>query len=185
MEARLKEQYEKEIRKALQKELGFASIMQVPRIKKIVVNVGVGEVIVNSNAITEVAEILTLITGQKPVITKAKKAVASFKIRRGMEIGVAVTLRGEKMWHFLDKLISVVYPRTKDFRGVSPKSFDGNGNYSTGIREHVAFPEIDPNKIQKVRSLQVTIVTDSGSDSASKALLDKFGFPFTKDVNKS
>lgn len=185
MANRLKEKYDKTLRPELQKELGYKSVMQVPRLLKIVVNSGVGEAVLNGAAINEVAENLGLITGQKPVVTKARRAVSGFKIRENMEIGVAVTLRGERMWNFFDKLISVVFPRTKDFRGISPKSFDGRGNFSLGIREHTVFPEIDSNKVQKLRGLQVTLVFASKSDSDTKLFLDKFGFPFAKNVVRS
>lgn len=178
--ARLKEDYNKRIKSELQKDLGYSSIMEVPRIQKIVLNTGVGDATRNGAAIEEAVEIMTSIAGQKPQVSKARKAVSSFKLREGMEIGVYVTLRGEKMWEFLDKLISVVFPRTKDFRGLPSDSFDGQGNYSLGVEEHTVFPEIDPNKNQKLRSLQVTIVTSARSDNDAKALLDKFGFPFNK-----
>jgi len=179
---RLKEEYYKRIQTKLKSDLGYGSVMLVPRLEKIVLNVGVGEAVDNSAALEDVVAILTSISGQKPVITKAKHAIAGFKIRGGNEIGVKVTLRGDRMWYFLDKLISVVFPRTKDFRGVSPKAFDGSGNYSVGIREHTVFPEIDANKAQKIRSLQAIIVIKSKSDKDSKALLDEFGFPFTQEV---
>jgi large subunit ribosomal protein L5 len=159
--------------------------MQVPTLKKIVVNVGAGEAVDNKAALDEIVEILTRITGQKPVVNKAKKAVSAFKIRQGMEIGVSVTLRGERMWQFFDKLVNIVLPRTKDFRGLSPRSFDGAGNYSLGIEDHTVFIEIDPNNVSKIRSLEVTIVTSAMNDKDGKALLDKFGFPFTKNVNRS
>ncbi|HEQ65355.1 MAG TPA: 50S ribosomal protein L5 [bacterium] len=184
-EPRLKKEYYEKYRDELFTELGLSSIMEVPKLRKIVVNVGVGEAVDNSAALDEVVEILTEITGQKPVITKAKKAISTFKIRIGNEIGVMVTLRGDKMWYFFDKIISIALPRTKDFRGLSLGSFDGNGNYNIGIREHTVFPEIDPNKVQKVRGMQVTIMIDSNNDDQSKKLLDKFGFPFVKDVNRS
>ena len=128
---------------------------------------------------------MTKISGQKPVVNKAKKAVSAFKIREGMEIGVSVTLRGKRMWEFFDKLVNIVLPRTKDFRGLSPKSFDGRGNYSLGIEDHVVFIEIDPNNVTKIRSLEVTIVTTAKNDKDARIFLDKFGFPFRKDVNKS
>lgn len=180
---RLKKEYYTKIQKELQKELQYASIMEVPKLQKIVVNCGLGEALTNSVAIDEMKEVFEKITGQKPVVTKAKKAVSNFKIRKGYEIGMASTLRGDMMWYFFDKLINVVFPRVKDFRGLKLEAFDGNGNYSIGIKEHTVFPEIDSSKLQKVRSLQVTLVIKSKSDSASKALLDKFGFPFTKDGN--
>lgn len=185
MTARLKDLYKNKIQAEIKEELKLSSVMDVPRLSKIVINSGVGEAITNSNAINEVVEVITLIAGQKPIVTKSKKAVSGFKLRENMEIGVSVTLRGEKMWHFFDKIINIVFPRTKDFRGMSLDSFDGNGNYSFGVKEHVAFPEIDPNKVQKIRGLQITFVFKSKSDEDTKVFLDKFGFPFVKDVNKS
>lgn len=179
--ARLKEDYKNRIVGELMKDGGYTSKMAVPGVTKIVVNAGVGEATTNSSAIEEVADVIAQITGQKPVIAKSRKAVSSFKLREGMDIGVYTTLRGEKMWEFFDKLINIVFPRTKDFRGVSTKAFDGSGNYSLGITEQTVFPEIDPNKVQKLRSLQVTIVTSAKSDAEAKNLLDKFGFPFRKD----
>ena len=167
------------------KELNLSNFMAVPTIKKIVINCGVGEAVTNGNAIEEVSEIISLIAGQKPVVNKAKKAIAAFKIREGLEIGVSTTLRGDRMWEFFDKLVNVVFPRTKDFRGVNPKAFDGAGNYSLGVEDHTVFVEIDPNNVTKIRSLEVTIVTSAKNDKDAKLLLDKFGFPFRKDVNRS
>ena len=180
---RLQEEYNKTVSKELMKEQSYSNVMQVPTLKKIVVNVGAGEAVDNKAALDEIVEILTRITGQKPVVNKAKQAVSAFKIRQGMEIGVSVTLRGERMWQFFDKLVNIVLPRTKDFRGLSPRSFDGAGNYSLGIEDHTVFIEIDPNNVSKIRSLEVTIVTSAMNDKNGKALLDKFGFPFTKNVN--
>lgn len=182
---RLQELYNKTYRNELMKELGLTNVMAVPTIKKIVINSGVGEAVTNSSAIEEMVEILTLIAGQKPVINKSKKAIAAFKIREGLDIGVSVILRGAKMWQFFDKLVNVVFPRTKDFRGVSAKAFDGAGNYSLGIVEHTVFPEIDPNRVQRIRPLQVTIVTNTKKNDEARALLNKFGFPFKTDGNKS
>ena len=182
---RLQEEYNKTVSKELMKEQSYSNVMQVPTLKKIVVNVGAGEAVDNKAALDEIVEILTRITGQKPVVNKAKKAVSAFKIRQGMEIGVSVTLRGERMWQFFDKLVNIVLPRTKDFRGLSPRSFDGAGNYSLGIEDHTVFIEIDPNNVSKIRSLEVTIVTSAMNEKDGKALLDKFGFPFTKNVNRS
>ncbi|KKR05653.1 MAG: 50S ribosomal protein L5 [candidate division WS6 bacterium GW2011_GWF2_39_15] len=182
---RLQEDYNKRVRPELMKELNLSNFMAVPTIKKIVINCGVGEAVTNGNAIEEVSEIISLIAGQKPVVNKAKKAIAAFKIREGLEIGVSTTLRGDRMWEFFDKLVNVVFPRTKDFRGVNPKAFDGAGNYSIGILEHTVFPEIDANKVAKIRPLQLTIVTSTKDDKQAYALLDKFGFPFIKNVNKS
>jgi len=163
------------------KEFKYENILQVPSLSKIMVNVGAGEAVSNSAAIEEIVEMIELITGQKPVVNKARKAIAAFNIREGQEVGVSVTLRGDRMWEFFDRLVNVVFPRTKDFRGVNAKGFDGSGNYSIGILEHSVFPEIDPNKVQKIRSLQVTIVTTSDNDEDGKRLLDKFGFPFKED----
>lgn len=185
MASRLKTLYVEEYKKELMNDLGLTNFMSVPTIKKIVINSGVGEAVTNKSAIDEVVDILTLISGQKPVINKSTKSISAFKLRENMEIGVSVTLRSDIMWEFLDKLINVVFPRTRDFRGLSVKAFDGRGNYSLGIREHTVFPEIDPNKVQKIRSLQVVIVTNARDDKKAKALLDKFGFPFVKNVNNS
>lgn len=183
--ARLKEEYNKKIKQELMTEGGFKNPMEVPIFKKIVVNVGAGEAVNNKTAIEEIVEILRLITGQKPLVNKAKKAVSAFKIREGMEIGVSATLRGDRMWEFFDKLVNVVLPRTKDFRGLNPKSFDGAGNYSLGVEDHTVFVEIDPNNVTKIRSLEITIVTTAKNDKDARLLLDKFGFPFKKDVNRS
>ncbi|MBP8979332.1 50S ribosomal protein L5 [Candidatus Dojkabacteria bacterium] len=182
---RLQEEYKKRIVGELMKEHNLTNVMEVPTLRKIVVNVGAGEAVENKGALEEIVEIVTKITGQKPVVNKAKKAVSAFKIREGMEIGVSATLRGDRMWQFFDKLINVVLPRTKDFRGLSPKSFDGSGNYSLGIEDHTVFIEIDPNNVTKIRSLEVTIVTTAKDDEGGKALLDKFGFPFIKNVKRS
>lgn len=179
--ARLKDEYKNKIVKDMIKDGHFTNVMAVPRLEKIVVNTGVGDATTNSSAIEDAIEIITLVTGQKPVVAKAKKAVSAFKVREGMDIGVYTVLRGEKMWEFFDKLINVVFPRTKDFRGVSATAFDGSGNYSLGIVEHTVFPEIDPNKVQKLRGMQVVIVTSAQNDNDAKLLLDKFGFPFKKD----
>lgn len=183
--SRLRDEYNNKIRKELLKEGKLTNLMAVPNLEKIVLNVGVGEATTNSEAIGEVVEMLTLIAGQRPVVNKAKKAVSAFKVREGMDVGVSVTLRGDRMWDFFDKLVNIVFPRTKDFRGLSPKSFDGAGNYSIGIEDHTVFPEIDANNVRKIRSMQATIVTTAKDDSSAKMFLDKFGFPFTKDVNKS
>ncbi len=182
---RLLEEYNNKIKKEIMQEMGYTNPMQVPTLKKIVVNVGAGESVTNSSAIEEIVQMLTLITGQKPVVNRARKAISSFKIRKGLEIGVSVTLRGERMWHFFDKLVNIVLPRTKDFRGLSYKSFDGAGNYSLGVEDHTVFVEIDSNNVTKIRSLEITIVTSAKNDKEGRLLLDKFGFPFKKDVNKS
>ena len=180
---RLKEEYNKTIRKELLQEGKFGNMMAVPTLEKIVINVGAGDAIKDSNALNDIVEIITKISGQKPVVNKARKAVSAFKIRQGMEIGVSVTLRGERMWEFFDKLVNIVFPRVKDFRGLDVKSFDGSGNYSIGIDDHTVFPEIDPNNTNKVRSLEITIVTTAKDDKSGKMFLDKFGFPFKKNVN--
>lgn len=178
---RLKEEYNKKIAKKLQKELKYDSIMAVPHLKKIVLNCGVGAAVDNSAELEDAVEILTKISGQKPIVTKARKAIASFKVRKGQEIGTKVTLRGDRMWYFFDKLINIVLPRTKDFRGLSPNAFDGSGNYTIGIEEHTVFPEIDSNKVQKVRGLQVILVIKSLSDGDSRKFLEKFSFPFAEE----
>lgn len=181
---RLKKEYTEKFRGELQKELKLENIMEVPRFQKVVINVGMGEAIDNKDAISEVIEQLALITGQKPVVTKARKAISGFSIRKGDDIGLKVTLRGNRMWQFIDRLINVTLPRTKDFRGLPNDSFDGSGNYSIGMREQTAFPEIDPNEVQKLRGLQITFVTSTDNDEHTKALLDKFGFPLQKDGKK-
>ena len=178
MPVRLREKYQSEIVTALQQELQFKSIMQVPRLKKIVVNIGVGEAIQNSKALDAAVGDLTTITGQKPVITKAKKSIASFKLREGMAIGAMVTLRGERMYDFYDRLVNLALPRIRDFRGVSRRSFDGRGNYSLGLREQIVFPDIDYDKIDKLRGLEVVIVTSAANDEHAYALLKRLGMPF-------
>ncbi len=182
--ARLRDEYNKNMRKDLMKELGYSNLMEVPTLKKIVINVGAGAALKEPEAMEDIVDMVTRISGQKPVINKARKAVSSFKVREGMEIGVSVTLRGNRMWEFFDKLVNIVLPRTKDFRGLDTSSFDGSGNYSVGIEDHTVFPEIDANNIRKIRSLEVTMVTTAKDDKSGKAFLDKFGFPFKKDVNR-
>jgi len=183
--ARLREEYNKKIRKELAKELGHSNIMEVPTLSKIVINVGAGASLTEPEAMEEIVDMITKISGQKPMINKARKAVSAFKVREGMDIGVSVTLRGNRMWEFFDKLVNIVFPRVKDFRGLEVSAFDGSGNYSIGIEDHTVFPEIDANNIRKIRSLEVTIVTNAKDDKSGKAFLDKFGFPFKKDVNRS
>ncbi len=180
---RLKKLYTTKYRGELQKDLGLKSVMAVPALQKIVINSGVGEATTNPDVLEETVEMIQLIAGQRPVVTKAKKAVATFKIRKGDSIGVMVILRGERMWNFFDKLVNVTLPRIKDFRGFSPKAFDGGGNYSFGIEDHVVFPEVDPNKVSKIRSLQITFVFSTKDNNSSKVFLDKFGFPFSKYGN--
>ena len=178
MAARLKERYHKEVAPAIAKEFGIKNRMAVPRVDKIVVNMGMGEAIANAKVLDTAVEELKAIVGQKPVITKAKKSIASFKLRQGMPIGVMVTLRGERMYEFLDRLVSVALPRVRDFRGVSPKAFDGRGNYTIGIREQLIFPEIDFNKVDKMRGMNISIVTTARNDDQARALLKGLGMPF-------
>jgi large subunit ribosomal protein L5 len=178
MAARLKEKYQKEIKLALQKELGLENTMAVPRLEKIVLNMGLGEATQNSKLIDPLVGDLTSIAGQKPVLTKAKKSIAAFKVREGMAIGAMVTLRGDAMYEFLDRLISVALPRVRDFRGVSTKSFDGRGNYTLGLRDQLIFAEIDYAKVEKLKGMNVTIVTSASDDNSARALLKQFGMPF-------
>jgi large subunit ribosomal protein L5 len=170
--------YRQQIVSALQKELGYANVMRVPRLEKIVVNVGVGEALQNAKALDAVAQDVMIITGQKPVITRARRSIATFKLREGNPIGVKVTLRGDRMWDFLDRLISIALPRQRDFRGISPDAFDGRGNYSLGLREQLAFPEIDYDKIDKIRGLEIQIVTTAKTDEEGYLLLRHLGMPF-------
>ena len=176
--ARLKERYQKEVAPAIAKEFGITNPMAVPRLSKIVLNMGMGEAVANAKILDTAVEELRAIAGQKPVITKAKKSIASFKLRQGMPIGVMVTLRGEHMYEFFDRLVSVALPRVRDFRGVSPKAFDGRGNYTVGIREQLIFPEIDFNKVDKLRGLNISIVTTARDDDQARALLKALGMPF-------
>jgi large subunit ribosomal protein L5 len=178
MTVRLREKYRQEIVPALMQDFKFTSVMQVPRLTKIVVNVGVGEAIQNSKALDAAVADLTTITGQKPVITRAKKSVASFKLRTGMPIGVMVTLRGDRMYDFYDRLVNLSLPRIRDFRGISRSSLDGRGNYSIGLREQIVFPDIDYDKIDKIRGLEVAIVTSAPNDEQAYALLKRMGMPF-------
>ena len=175
--ARLKEQYKKDIRPGLQKTLGFNNLMQVPEIKKITLNMGVGEVLQDKKAIEKAQSDMENLSGQKAVITRAKKSVASFKIREGMPIGVKVTLRKERMYEFLDRLINIALPRVRDFRGLNQRSFDGNGNYSIGVKEQIIFPEIDYDNIDKIRGLDISITTTATNDEDALALLKAFNFP--------
>ena len=178
--ARLKEKYRTEIVPALMKEFEYDNVMQVPKLEKIVVNIGLGEAIQNAKAIDAAVGDLTQITGQKPVVTRAKKSIAAFKLREGMPIGAMVTLRGEMMYEFIDRLISISLPRIRDFRGISPNSFDGRGNYTLGIREQLIFPEIDYDRIDRTRGLEVTIVTTARNDDEGRQLLAHFGMPFAR-----
>ncbi len=178
MALRMKEKYRQEVVEALTREFLYANPMQVPTVNKIVINIGLGEAVANTKALDAATRDLTTIAGQKPVITKAKKSVASFKIRTGMPIGAMVTLRGERMWEFLDRLISVALPRIRDFQGISGKSFDGRGNYTLGLREQLVFPEIDYDTIDRLRGLEVSIVTTARTDEEGRRLLQLMGMPF-------
>lgn len=177
----MKERYTKEISPALMKSLGLKNVMQIPRIKKVVINIGMGEAMDNPKALDAAVQDLGAITGQKPVITKARKSIANFKLREGRAIGTAVTLRGDKMWAFLDRLMNIVLPRVRDFRGVPSESFDGRGNYTLGLREQIIFPEIEYDKVDKVRGMEITIVTSAPTDDQAAALLQMLGMPFRKD----
>ena len=177
----VKERYQKEVVPALMKAFNYKSIMQVPRIEKIVVNIGVGEALDNAKALDAAVADLERVTGQHPVVTKARKSIANFKLREGRRIGVKVTLRGERMWSFLDRLMNVALPRVRDFRGISPNSFDGRGNYTLGLREQLVFPEIDYDKIDKVRGMEVSIVTTAQTDEEGRELLALLGMPFRKE----
>lgn len=176
--ARLKEKYLKEIRPAMQNKFGYRNIMEIPKLEKIVVNMGIGEATQNPKALDGAVEDLMAITGQRPVVTKAKKSIAAFKLRKGTKIGCKVTLRGERMYEFLDRLINVALPRVRDFKGVSPNSFDGRGNYTLGLREQLIFPEIDYDKIDQVRGMDITVVTTAKTDEEARELLRLFGMPF-------
>jgi large subunit ribosomal protein L5 len=176
--ARLRDKYKNEIAPALAKEFGIENPMAIPKVEKIVVNMGVGEAIANAKILDAAVEELRSITGQKPVITKAKKSIAAFKLRQGMNIGSMVTLRGERMYEFLDRLISVALPRVRDFRGISGKAFDGRGNYTLGVREQLIFPEIDFNKVDKTRGMNISIVTTAQNDEQARSLLKALGMPF-------
>jgi large subunit ribosomal protein L5 len=178
MAARLKERYQKEVAPAIAKEFGITNPMAIPRVQKVVLNMGMGEAIANAKILDTAADELRAITGQKPVITKAKKSIASFKLRQGMPIGVMVTLRGDRMYEFLDRLVSIALPRVRDFRGVSPKAFDGRGNYTIGVREQLIFPEIDFNKVDKLRGMNISIITSARDDEQARALLKGLGMPF-------
>jgi large subunit ribosomal protein L5 len=178
--ARLKEKYKTEIVPALMKDFEYDNVMQVPKLDKIVVNIGLGEAIQNAKAIDAAVGDLTQIAGQKPVVTRAKRSIAAFKLREGMPIGAMVTLRGEMMYEFLDRLVAVSLPRIRDFRGISPNSFDGRGNYTLGVREQLIFPEIDYDKIDRTRGLEVTIVTTAKNDDEGRQLLAHFGMPFAR-----
>ena len=175
---RLKEQYYATVRDALQKQFGYKNVMEIPKIEKIVVNMGVGEAATDAKAIDGAVADLRAITGQQPLITHARKSIASFRLRAGMAIGAKVTLRGDRMWEFLDRLIAIAIPRIRDFRGISAKSFDGHGNFSMGVTEQLIFPEIDYDKIDHTRGMDITIVTTAQTDDEGRALLKAFHFPF-------
>lgn len=181
MAVSMKEQYTTEIVPALMKEFDYKSVMQVPRLTKVVVNIGLGEALDNAKALEFATNDVIAITGQRPVITKAKKSIAAFKLREGRSIGVKVTLRGERMWSFLARLVHVALPRTRDFQGISPDSFDGRGNYTLGLREQLIFPEISYDTIDKIRGMEVTIVTTAGTDEEGRRLLTMLGMPFRQD----
>ncbi|HCX78902.1 MAG: 50S ribosomal protein L5 [Eubacteriales bacterium] len=178
--SRLKELYQRDIVPALMNKFKYSSIMEVPKIEKVVVNMGVGDAKENPKFLENAVEELSIITGQRPVITKARKAIAGFKLRAGMPIGTMVTLRGERMYHFLDRLLNIALPRVRDFRGVSPKAFDGRGNYTMGIKEQLIFPEINYDKVEKVRGMDIVIVTTAKTDEEGRELLTGFGVPFKK-----
>ena len=178
MSARLKDIYDSELRSALTEEFKYANRMAVPRLKKIVINMGVGEAVADSKKMPVASEQLTLIAGQKAVVTTARKSIANFKLREGMQIGAKVTLRRDRMYEFLDRLVTIALPRVRDFRGLSLKSFDGQGNYSLGIKEHIVFPEIDYDQVESIRGLDINIVTSAGTDVEAEALLRGFGLPF-------
>ncbi|MDP8960067.1 MAG: 50S ribosomal protein L5 [Actinomycetota bacterium] len=177
---RLKRRYREEIVSALQEQLGLANVMEVPRLEKVVVNIGIGEAIQDAKALEGAVRDLAMITGQRPKVNRARRSIAGFKVRQGMPVGVKVTLRGDRMWEFVDRLLSVALPRIRDFRGLNPDSFDGNGNYTFGVTEQLVFPEIDYDDIDAVRGMDITIVTTVPSDEHARALLDAFGLPFAR-----
>jgi len=181
MSARLKEKYQKEVIPALQKEFGYKNVMAVPKIEKVVVNMGLGEATSNAKIVDTGADELARITGQKPVVRRAKKSIAAFKVRKGMPIATMVTLRGERMWEFLDRLMSIALPRVRDFKGVSPRGFDGRGNYTLGLRDQLLFPEIDYMKVDKARGMNVSVVTTAKTDEEARKLLQFMGMPFRQN----
>lgn len=181
MPPRLKETYNTQVAGALKEHYSYGNVMQIPRITKINVNIGLGEALTDANALDKAADEIGAITGQKPVITRAKKSIANFRLREGNPIGVATTLRGDRMWEFLDRLVSAALPRIRDFQGLNPNAFDGRGNYSLGLREQLIFPEIEYDRVDKVRGLQVTIVTTAKSDDEGRKLLELMGLPFRKN----
>ena len=180
MAARLKEKYLSEVAKAMMDKFGYKNIMEIPKVEKVIINMGVGEAVANPKVLDAAVGDLTLISGQKPVITRAKKSIAAFKLRQGMPIGTKVTLRGERMYHFLDKLINVSLPRVRDFRGVSAKAFDGRGNYALGLKEQLIFPEIEYDQVERVTGMDIIMVTSANTDEEARELLTQFGMPFEK-----
>ena len=181
MPPRLKEKYDGEVAPALREQYQYANVMQIPRLTKVVVNIGMGEALTDGNALDRAADDVAAITGQKPVINRAKRSIANFRLREGNAIGVSTTLRGQKMFEFLDRLVSAALPRIRDFQGLNPNAFDGRGNYSLGLREQLIFPEIDYDKVDKVRGMQVTIVTTARTDEEGRRLLELMGMPFRKN----
>jgi Ribosomal protein L5 len=179
MAARLKEKYINEVVKAMMQKFGYKNVMEIPKVEKVIINMGVGEAVGNPKVLDAAVNDMTLIVGQKPVVTRAKKSIAAFKIRQGMPIGAKVTMRGVRMYQFLDKLINISLPRVRDFRGVSPKSFDGRGNYTLGIKEQLIFPEIEYDKIDKIRGMEIVIVTTAKTDEEARELLRLMGMPFS------
>jgi large subunit ribosomal protein L5 len=184
MVPRLKERYQKEIVPALMKEFNYRNVMAVPRLRKIVVNMGLGEAIQNAKLLDSATQELGRITGQKPVITRARKSIANFKLRKNMPIGAMVTLRGDRMYEFIDRLMNVALPRVRDFRGLSTRAFDGRGNYTLGVRDQLVFPEVDYDKVDKIKGMNISIVTDARSDAEALALLRHFGMPFRAEVQR-
>jgi large subunit ribosomal protein L5 len=181
MSARLRDKYQKEVIPALKKEFGYTNVMAVPKIEKVVVNMGLGEATSNAKLVDVGADELARITGQKPVTRRAKKSIAAFKVRKGMPVGTMVTLRGERMWEFLDRLMTIALPRVRDFKGVSPKGFDGRGNYTLGLRDQLIFPEIDYMKVDKARGMNVSVVTTAKTDEEARKLLQFIGMPFRQN----
>ena len=178
----LKQRYDQSVREELRKQFDYANVMQIPRVEKVIVNIGMGESIGNGKAMDAAAADLATITGQKPIVTKSKKAISNFRLRIGMPIGLKVTLRGPRMWHFLEKLVTVALPRIRDFQGVPDRSFDGRGNYSLGLKEQLVFPEIEYDKVDRLRGLEITIVTTAKTDEEARALLRALGMPFKQQA---
>ena len=177
--ARLKDFYSQDVAPAMMKKFGYKNVMEIPKVEKIVINMGVSDAVGNPKAMDAAVSDLTQISGQKPIVTKAKKSISAFKVREGMSIGTKVTLRGERMYHFLDKLLNVALPRVRDFRGISPKAFDGRGNYSLGVKEQLIFPEMEYDKIVKIRGMDITVVTTAKTDEEARELLKLMGMPFS------